>query len=77
MASLRSLLSACLLSPMFHQVASAGEFSFLTFNVAGLPLPGNGIPGDKATNAETIGSKFAEHGYDVIQVQEVNICLAN
>lgn len=42
-------------------------------NVAGLPaiLNGNDVPGDKATNAATIGSKFAQYGYDVIHVQEV------
>lgn len=41
-------------------------------NVAGLPaiLNGNDVPGDKATNAATIGSKFAQYGYDVIHVQE-------
>lgn len=72
MASPRSILSACLLLPVFNQVAFAGEFSFLTFNVAGLPLVDNGVPGKKADNAETIGSKFAEYGYDVIHVQEVN-----
>ncbi|KAK4099864.1 hypothetical protein N658DRAFT_452148 [Parathielavia hyrcaniae] len=41
-------------------------------NVAGLPaiLQGNGVPGDKATNARLIGSKFAQYGYDAIHVQE-------
>ena len=73
MASPRSILSACLLLPAFQQVALAGDFSFLTFNVAGLPLVDNGVPGDKADNAETLGSKFAEYGYDVIHVQEVNM----
>ena len=41
-------------------------------NVAGLPqiLQDNEVPGDKTTNAGTIGSKFAEYDYDVIHVQE-------
>ncbi|KAK2759849.1 hypothetical protein FQN54_002583 [Arachnomyces sp. PD_36] len=66
MASPRSILSACLLL----QAASAAEFTFLTYNIAGLPLVDNGVPGSKPDNMETIGSKFAEYGYDVIQVQE-------
>lgn len=53
--------------------ATSGEFNVLAMNVAGLPaiLQNNEVPGDKATNAGTIGSKFAEYGYDVIHVQEV------
>lgn len=53
--------------------ATAGEFNVLSMNVAGLPaiLNDNDVPGDKTTNAETIGSKSAEYGYDVIHVQEV------
>jgi hypothetical protein len=53
--------------------ATSGEFNVLTMNVAGLPaiLQDNDVPGDKATNAGTIGSKFAEYGYDIINVQEV------
>lgn len=45
----------------------------LAMNVAGLPeiINDNGVPGDKATNAATMGAKFAEYGYDVIQLQEV------
>ncbi|SPQ27179.1 46f8a10d-1410-4903-8375-2ebbba8d002f [Thermothielavioides terrestris] len=41
-------------------------------NVAGLPaiLNTNDAPDFKATNAATIGSRFAEYGYDVIHVQE-------
>ncbi|KAF7537783.1 hypothetical protein G7054_g3434 [Neopestalotiopsis clavispora] len=52
--------------------ATSGEFNVLAMNVAGLPaiLQNNEVPGDKATNAGTIGSKFAEYGYDVIHVQE-------
>ncbi|EXJ62591.1 hypothetical protein A1O7_03029 [Cladophialophora yegresii CBS 114405] len=52
--------------------AASGTFDILTYNIAGLPsfLTDNGVPGDKATNAATIGSKFAEYAYDVIHVQE-------
>jgi hypothetical protein len=53
---------------------TSGRFSVLSMNVAGLPaiLNGNDVPGDKATNAASIGSKFAEYGHDVIHVQEVS-----
>lgn len=53
--------------------ATSGEFTVLTMNVAGLPaiLNSNDVPGDKATNAATIGSLFAKYNYDVIHVQEV------
>lgn len=53
--------------------ANSGTFDLLTYNIAGLPsfLSDNGVPGDKGTNAGTIGSKFAQYGYDVIHVQEV------
>ncbi|KAH6848105.1 Endonuclease/exonuclease/phosphatase [Chaetomium sp. MPI-CAGE-AT-0009] len=52
--------------------ATSGKFNVLSMNVAGLPpiFNGNDVPGDKATNSETIGAKFAEYGYDVIHVQE-------
>ncbi|KAI1381298.1 endonuclease exonuclease phosphatase family protein [Hypoxylon crocopeplum] len=41
-------------------------------NVAGLPafLNGNEVPGDKTTNSQTIGAKFAQYDYDIIHVQE-------
>jgi hypothetical protein len=53
--------------------ATSGTFNVLAMNVAGLPaiLNGNEVPGDKATNARLIGSKFAQYGYSVIHVQEV------
>ena len=53
--------------------ATSGDLTVLSMNVAGLPaiLQSNDVPGDKATNAATIGSDFAEYGYDVIHVQEV------
>lgn len=55
--------------------ATSGEFSVLSMNVAGLPaiFNSNDVPGDKATNAGSIGTKFAEYGYDIIHVQEVGI----
>ena len=53
--------------------ASSGDFNVLSFNIAGLPaiFNNNGVPGDKASNSEIIGSKFAKYDYDIIQVQEV------
>lgn len=55
--------------------ATSGEFSVLSMNVAGLPafLNGNEVPGDKATNSELIGTKFAQYDYDIIHVQEVTM----
>ncbi|CAG9993190.1 unnamed protein product [Clonostachys byssicola] len=63
-------LTSCLARLALAQ--SSGSFNLLTFNVAGLPdwLSDNGVPGDKATNAGTIGSLFAETGYDIIHIQE-------
>lgn len=51
---------------------SSGTFNLLTYNVAGLPswLGDNGIPGDKGTNAASIGALFASGGYDIIHIQE-------
>ncbi|KAI2602654.1 hypothetical protein GGR54DRAFT_623510 [Hypoxylon sp. NC1633] len=53
--------------------ATSGQFNVLSMNVAGLPafLNNNEVPGDKATNSELIGSKFAQYDYDIIHVQEV------
>lgn len=52
--------------------ATSGDFNVLAFNVAGLPaiLNDNAVPGDKATNAGTIGTKFTNYDYDVINMQE-------
>ena len=73
-----------MVSPIFLLAASAaslaasqatsGDFNVLSFNVAGLPaiLNSNDVPGDKATNAGTIGTLFAKYDYDVIHVQEVS-----
>ncbi|KAI1311825.1 endonuclease/Exonuclease/phosphatase [Xylaria venustula] len=54
------------------KAATSGSFNVLSMNVAGLPeiLNSNDVPGDKATNAGLIGSKFAALGYDLIHVQE-------
>ncbi|KAM0275823.1 hypothetical protein ACHAQH_007368 [Verticillium albo-atrum] len=51
---------------------SSGDLNVLTMNVAGLPafLQGNDVPGDKTVNSRLIGTKFIQHGYDVINVQE-------
>lgn len=68
--------SALFISSSYAQ--ASGTFDFLTYNVAGLPafLSGNGVPGDKATNAGTIGSKLAEGAYDVVHLQEVHFTLS-
>ncbi|KAK3386626.1 Endonuclease/exonuclease/phosphatase [Podospora didyma] len=52
--------------------ATSGKFSILSMNVAGLPaiLNQNDVPGDKTTNALSIGTKFAQYGFDVIHAQE-------
>jgi len=67
-------MSAALLAPgaVCSVAPTSGEFTALAMNVAGLPaiLNDNGVPGDKAENAKTIGRKFAQYGYDVIQMQE-------
>jgi hypothetical protein len=79
MKSLRRSVTAALSAALLLErgfAATSGNFNVLSMNVAGLPaiLNGNDVPGDKATNAATIGSKFAEYGYDVIHVQEVITC---
>ncbi|CAH0047298.1 unnamed protein product [Clonostachys solani] len=52
--------------------AASGSFSFLTINVAGLPdwINDNGVPGDKTTNAKSIGTHLSELNYDIIHMQE-------
>jgi hypothetical protein len=54
------------------EAATSGSFSFITFNVAGLPqiLQNNDVPGDKTTNTASIGEKFAQYNISVIHVQE-------
>ena len=72
--SLAFLLSATSLA----HAATSGTFNILSFNVAGLPeiLNSNEVPGDKTDNTATIGTRFAEYGFDVIHVQEDFNCIA-
>ncbi|KAJ4307294.1 hypothetical protein N0V88_000677 [Collariella sp. IMI 366227] len=67
-----ALSAALLFDSATAQAATSGKFNVLSMNVAGLPawLNNNGVPGDKTEVAALIGTKFAESGYDVIQVQE-------
>jgi hypothetical protein len=64
--------AAATLASSVSAIATSGGFNILSFKVAGLPaiLNDNDVPGDKATNAGTIGTLFAEYDYDVIHVQE-------
>lgn len=66
------ILSLAALAHSIAAAATSGDFNILSFNVAGLPsiLNDNDVPGDKATNAGTIGTYFAKYDYDVIHVQE-------
>lgn len=70
--SLTVVAASWLVNGVFS-AATSGKLSVLSMNVAGLPaiLNPNDVPGDKSTNAKTIGSKFAQYNYDVIHVQEV------
>jgi hypothetical protein len=72
MVSLTLGLTAAALASVSSAIATGGDFNILSFNVAGLPaiLNGNEVPGDKATNAGTIGKLFTKYDYDVINVQE-------
>jgi hypothetical protein len=65
-------LAALALSSSVLSAATGGDFNILSFNVAGLPalFNGNDVPGDKATNARSIGRYFAQYDYDVINMQE-------
>jgi hypothetical protein len=69
---LNLLVSLTALVSSASAAATTGDFNILSFNVAGLPeiLNGNEVPGDKATNAGTIGTYFTEYDYDIIHVQE-------
>lgn len=73
MPSLQKPLFA--LGAAFVQLAAAqssGSFSFLTYNVAGLPpiFNDNDVPGDKGTNSNIIGSKLDEGNFDIVHMQE-------
>ncbi|OGE47527.1 hypothetical protein PENARI_c042G05146 [Penicillium arizonense] len=64
------LLSAFI--PALASAATSGQFTALTFNVAGLPeiLQSNDVNGTKTENAQEIGTYFSEYGYDIIHLQE-------
>ncbi|KAL0934465.1 endonuclease/exonuclease/phosphatase family protein [Colletotrichum truncatum] len=66
------LAGGALSSSALAQTPVTGDFTVLAMNVAGLPeiLQSNDVPGDKTTNARTIGSLFAKYNYDIINVQE-------
>jgi hypothetical protein len=66
------ILSLAAIASSVTAAVTNGDFNVLAFNVAGLPaiLNDNAVPGDKATNAGTIGTLFTEYDYDVIHVQE-------
>lgn len=73
--SLLKAAAALLLSRAGTAVAAAadsGDFSILSFNVAGLPevLQSNDESGDKTVNSGLIGTFFGEYAFDVIHVQE-------
>ena len=72
MARSRSIAFVALAAIPVAIAATSGSFTALSFNVAGLPqiLQGNDVPGDKTNNTATIGTKFAQYGYDIINVQE-------
>jgi hypothetical protein len=56
-----------------HATTTSGQFTALSFNVAGLPsiLQSNDVNGSKTENAGEIGTYFAKYGYDIIHMQEV------
>ncbi|KAM7203925.1 Endonuclease/exonuclease/phosphatase [Rhypophila sp. PSN 637] len=70
----QTVAAASLLVPMAMSQGGPtfGKFNILAMNVAGLPafLNPNDVPGDKSTNAKTIGAKFSQYNYDVIHMQE-------
>ena len=70
--SLVSLSVLALASAVFAAPTTTGEFSILSFNVAGLPaiLQSNDVPGDKTDNTATIGKYFSEYNFSLIHVQE-------
>lgn len=72
-AFLKAAASALLLiKAASADTVTSGDFSVLSFNVAGLPaiLQDNDESGDKTTNTELIGTYFSEYNFDVIHVQE-------
>jgi hypothetical protein len=73
MLGLKHILWSAVIARLSYASVTSGTFTVLSMNVAGLPaiLNDNSVPGDKATNAATIGSLFAKYAFDVIHVQEV------
>jgi hypothetical protein len=71
--------ASTLLTPIAFAVgavaATSGDLNILCMNVAGLPaiLNDNSVPGDKATNAGSIGTLLSRYGYDIINLQEVGL----
>lgn len=70
---MKSLIVSSILLAASVQAAASGEFTALSFNVAGLPsiLQSNDVEGDKTDNAGQLGKYFSEYGYDIINMQEV------
>lgn len=69
-----SILNSALCASLMATAAAAqsGSFTFLTYNVAGLPpiFNDNGVPGDKGVNSNLIGEQLARGAYDVVHLQE-------
>lgn len=72
MPSLSTILPLVALLLQHTAAQTSGTFSFLTYNVAGLPpiFNDNGVPGDKGINSNIIGTKLSEGDYDVVHLQE-------
>jgi hypothetical protein len=70
---MKSFIASSILLAAGVQAATSGEFTALSFNVAGLPsiLQSNDVEGDKTDNAGQLGKYFSEYGYDIINMQEV------
>jgi len=66
------ILAAAFAAKYTASAPTAGRFTALSYNVAGLPqiLQGNDVPGDKTDNSRQIGRYFAQYGYDLIHMQE-------
>ncbi|CAI7564891.1 unnamed protein product [Penicillium pancosmium] len=69
---MKSFIASSILLAAGVQAATSGEFTALSFNVAGLPsiLQSNDVEGDKTDNAGQLGKYFSEYGYDIINMQE-------
>ncbi|KAJ5952674.1 Mannose-binding lectin [Penicillium vulpinum] len=69
---MKTILPSVLLPALASAAASSGEFTAMSFNVAGLPaiFNGNDVNGSKTDNSKQIGTYFAKYGYDIINMQE-------